>query len=143
MRSIGACIEVKAALWYDIEISDFVCVNGNYMSIKINDFYEDSTMRNLKQWILDAAQGEDIEYIVIGEMYHERDNEKIPINTILAWNDAEKYIDYDFDSGYGMTGCHPIYAWTKNYIIVIQEYDGSTCCSAVPRHPVDCKPDYL
>lgn len=104
-------------------------------------------MENLKQWILDTAEGEAIEAVVIGEMGwgnygHDavKNYSQMPKGKLLTWDEAEKWIDYEFDSGYGAPGCQAIYAWTANKVIAISAYGGATSCYSIPRNPIDVMP---
>ena len=107
-------------------------------------------MANLKQWILEEAHHEKIEGVVIGEMGwgNFRSNEvpnygKIPKGKLLTWKTAAKLLNYEFDDGYGAPACNAIYAWTKNWIIAISQYDGATSPYSIPRNPRDCKPQMV
>lgn len=97
---------------------------------------------NLKTWILDCAGDEEIEAVVLGAVdYYSKTVPKVyPENKVLTWDEASKYIDYTFDDGYGAVECHAIYAWTKNKVIFVSCYDGSTRPCVIPRHPIDCEP---
>lgn len=105
---------------------------------------------NLKAWILDAADGEKVLGIVIGNMgWSDYQLESIPEesqnkkhwNKVLSWKDAEKLVDYTFDDGYGAPGCQAITAWTKDRVIFVKQYDGSTRINWVPRNPIDHTPN--
>ncbi len=105
-------------------------------------------MRNLLKWVEGAAEGEPVEAVVIGEMgWGDYGKEHVPhydptvFGKVLPWAEAQPYLDYDFDSGYGAPGCQAIYAWTKSWVIFISQYDGSTRCNRIPRNPVDCIPN--
>jgi len=104
-------------------------------------------MANLKSWIEAEAGNELIEGIVLGEMgwgdfgaelipnYSE-----IPKGKLLTWDEAKEYVDYDFDNGFGAPRCQAVYTWTKNKVIAIGQYDGSTWCYSIPRNPCACMP---
>jgi hypothetical protein len=106
---------------------------------------------NLKAWVVEAAAGEPIEAIVIGHRGGGEDrfayDENIPTHEIqrtgvvLTWEEAAPMIDYTFDDGFGGADCNAVYAWTATRVIAISEYDGSTDCYSIPRHPVDCLPE--
>lgn len=105
-------------------------------------------MANLVQWIEEEAAGEEILSLVIGAMgWGDFGSEAVakyeeqPRGKLLDWSDGKKYIDYEFDSGYGAPGCNAIYVWTTNHVIAISQYDGSTSSFKVPRNPVDCVPE--
>jgi hypothetical protein len=105
-------------------------------------------MANLKNWLLDTANGEKIEAVVIGEMgwgsYLSEDvpdYDEIPKGLVLSWEEAEQYLDYEFDDDYGAPGCNAIYAWTATKVIAIGQYDGSTWPYAIPRDPTSVMPE--
>jgi len=104
---------------------------------------------NLKKWILEIAQAQDeeVEAVVIGEMgdgdYGSEGvphYEAMPRGKILSWKEAAPWLDYDFDDSFGAPRCNAVYAWTKNWVIAIGTYDGSTWPYAIPRHPIDIMP---
>ena len=100
---------------------------------------------NLKRWLLKQADGEKILGVVIGikgwyeDEYSEDKN--TPKGTLLNWEEATKYIDYDFDAGYGGVGCHSILAWTKSWVITVGQYDGATWPYRLPRNPINIMPN--
>lgn len=107
-------------------------------------------MSNLKTWILDAADGDPVESVVIGNMgWSDYKLEYLPESAqdsnnwhkVLPWSQAEKLVDYEFDSGYGSPGCQAITAWTQNKVIFVSQYDGATGICSVPRNPTDHIPD--
>ena len=104
-------------------------------------------MANLKKWILEEANDQEIEAVVIGEMgWGNYGSEAVPLyaqspkGEILIWNDAQEYLDYEFSDGYGAPRCQAVYAWTKDKVIAIGTYDGSTWVYSIPRHPVAIMP---
>jgi hypothetical protein len=107
-------------------------------------------MANLKQWLLEEANDEKIEAVVIGEMgwgsYRSEEVHnytEMPKGQIISWQEAEKWLDYEFSSGYGAPGCNAVYAWTTNKVIAIYQYDGSTGVYWIPRNPTDIMPDMV
>jgi hypothetical protein len=109
---------------------------------------KEDEMANLKDWVLEMAESEEVEGVVIGEMgwgdYHSErvlQYEQQPKNKLLTWTEAQPLIDYEFDSGFGAPGCNAIYAWTKSWIIAIAQYDGATFPFRIPRNPRDVKPE--
>lgn len=103
---------------------------------------------NMKAWIKDMAGREKIEAVVIGEMgwgvYNSEEvprYEEIPKGKVLSWREASKFLDFNFDSGYGSPRCMAVYAWTKSWVIAIGQYDGSTWPFRIPRNPKDCMPE--
>lgn len=102
-------------------------------------------MANLKEWILEVAENEKIEAVVIGRSDYEGrvlipNYNQIPKGKLLSWKEAIKYLDYEFDDGLGIIGCNAIYAWTASKIISIGTYDGETWPYSLPRHPIDVMP---
>lgn len=105
-------------------------------------------MANLKEWLIEAANGEEIIAVVIGELgWGDYKKEKVPNydeqpkNKVLSWQEAIKWIDYEFYSGHGSPRCNAITAWTKNWVFFIVQYDGATSLCSVPRNPIDHVPD--
>lgn len=105
-------------------------------------------MNNFAQEIKDCA-GETIRGIVIsasksgysqGYPWNEEEINK-DAHKVLTWRKAKPLLSYSYDAGYGDQDCHSIYAWTDNWIVLVSEYDGSTCVVKIPRNPVDCKPE--
>jgi hypothetical protein len=102
-------------------------------------------MSNIVEWVELAAGMEPIIACVIGDygwgLRHEKNSLTRDVKgKVLSWEEAIRYLDYEFDDGYGSVSCHAIYAWTENLIIFISKYDGSTYCHAIPRNPVACEP---
>ena len=91
-------------------------------------------MANLKQWVLKNADPKTIEGVVIGDKDWGDDN-AVPKGSVLSWEEAEKYLDYEFDAGYGCVDCHAIYVWTPTVILFVSRYDGATEMNAIPRNP--------
>ena len=107
-------------------------------------------MATLKERIEECADGQPIEAVVIGEMGGDGDfgSEAVPNyancpkGTVLTWEEAVPWLSYEFSCGYvGMPACQAIYAWTKERVISISQYDGSTQPCTVPRHPLNGMPD--
>ena len=105
-------------------------------------------MSNLKQWILEEANGEEVVGVVIGEMgWGDYNKEKVPNydsqpkNKLLSWAEAAPVLNYEFSSGFGAPECQAITAWTASKVMFITQYDGSTCINSVPRNPIDHVPD--
>ena len=68
-------------------------------------------MANLTEWLLEIADGEKIEAVVIGEMgwgsYGKQDipnYDEMPKGVAMPWKKARKWLDYEFNSGYGAPG---------------------------------------
>ena len=60
---------------------------------------------------------------------------------VLTWADARPMLDYEYDEGFGGVKCNAIYAWTKDRVIWITQYDGATGFDWMPRNPTDVMPD--
>jgi hypothetical protein len=89
--------------------------------------------------ILEAANGQPIEAIVIGPYGGWRDDEhgvpNLLLGAILTWDEAKPMLDYEWDTSFGGAQCHPIYAWTASRVLWVHEYDGSTGMAWAPRNP--------
>lgn len=88
---------------------------------------------NAKEEILNLLKGDEIEAISICF-------KKTDFNTHKFFDkdhieEALKLLDYDFDSDYGGEECDRICVWSKNWIIVKCEYDGSEWFRKIPRNP--------
>lgn len=103
-------------------------------------------MANIKEMLLEESKenNELIEAIVVGVHYDRKyDGEVRPDeNIILSLEQGLAKLDEEYDDGYGGADCYPMYAWSKNWIYVINEYDGSTRLSSIPRNPINCKPKF-
>lgn len=104
-------------------------------------------MSNLVDWIETIADGEEIKAVVIGEMgwgdYNSEkvpNYEQIPKGIVISWEDAKKWLDYEFGSGHGAPECNAVIAWTETKVITIGQYDGATWPYSLPRHPIDVMP---
>jgi hypothetical protein len=106
-------------------------------------------MPTLKKWIEQERNGEEIIAIVFGKNHSwwDEDEEKsklqIPYGKVLSYEEAEPFLNYEFDNGYGGEECHPIFAWTATRIFLIKCYDGATALEAIPRHPCECNPFFI
>lgn len=106
-------------------------------------------MSNLVTWVEEAAEGEEIEAAVIGKMgWGDYESEKVPNyeehpkGKVLTWQEARKYLNYEFDSGLGAPGCQAIYVWTTTKVMFVSQYDdGATKLNVIPRNPADTMPD--
>lgn len=98
---------------------------------------------NFKADILEAAQGEPILAVVLGDFgWGDKDDnrQRVPKGTVLSWEVASPLLDYNYDAGYGGIECHALYAWTETHVLLVGTYDGSSWVQAVPRDPVAVKP---
>lgn len=110
------------------------------MTDQVNFLYE------LKQVVAD----EQVEAVVILRIYPHSDNSdprndygsddipnyaQMPFGKILTWPEAQKWLDFKYDAGYGTQECPNVFVWTPTKVIFVQEYDGSTWLEHVPRSP--------
>ena len=106
-------------------------------------------MLNYKQNILAELKGEPVEAIVIGKWDDDEEDERNPreieaiTGKVISWEEAEKWLDYEYDTGYGGTDCHPVIIWTATRVLFCGTYDGSTWVASVPRHPEECNPGFV
>jgi hypothetical protein len=104
-------------------------------------------MSNFKNDILEEAGNEPVEAIVIGEMgWCGYNSEGKPtwskvLGKIITWKEAEPYLDYEYDPGYGAPDCQAITAWTKTRVLFVSQYDGSTSIESVYRNPTEHNPN--
>ena len=101
---------------------------------------------NLSQVIRERAAGEDIEAVVIGHTLwgkNDDDGQDDIRGAVMTWRLAQEILDYEFDDTYGTGNCHAVYAWTKDRLIVISEYDNSLQVIYLPRHPVSGIPEFV
>ena len=97
----------------------------------------DDNERNVKRLILEAAKGEEIEAVVMAEARF------VPVPTmcgkVLQWYQVAPRLD--FQHANGCSEQRPILtAWTKNWVIIMCEYDSQFWYESVPRNPVEHKP---
>ncbi len=102
----------------------------------------------IKKWILDLSDGAPIEGVVLGafedwemQEYYPYIPFPYPARKLLSWEEAIPFISYEFDNDFGREGCFPFFAWTKDKLISVSKYDGSTSPFFIPRNPCDCVPD--
>jgi WD40 repeat protein len=114
-------------------------------------------MSNLKSWILEQSDGEPVLAVIISP----GDNDICPVCKnyvfsweancpdcgtlvdkfkflnipVLTWEEALPELEKEFNSGYGISGCPAIYAYTKTWVIFVSTYDGSTSIKRIPRNP--------
>ena len=112
-------------------------------------------MAILRDWILAQADEEPVEGVVLGRMGWARGDDpkedynapedgvypSTPFNKLLSWEDAQPFILYKFDSGYGAPGCGAVTAWTSSWVIGVSTYDGSTSPFRLPRNPLEHEPE--
>lgn len=103
------------------------------------------------QDILEVAEGEKIEAVIIGETW-----DGTPINGVsdwrevsgklLLWDEAIKYLNYSYDDGAiytSMDKCQPIIAWTSNKVLFVVFHETSVEIISLPRNPVACIPTMI
>lgn len=90
-----------------------------------------------KDHILEVADGEPIEAIVVGKKENWGDEGcRAELQPVQTWDDAIKSLEYPHNTDFGALGCHSITAWTATKVIFVSQYDGSTTVCSVPRHPI-------
>lgn len=97
---------------------------------------------------LATCDDETVEAVVVGryESWYQGDNKNFPDSLSerpVSWDEVKEYFNYEYDDGYGGAECHPLYIYTKSYILYVSEYDGSTAVCKIPRNPIKCSPNYL
>lgn len=105
-------------------------------------------MANLVEWIEEYFSEDEIEGVVIGEMgwgtYHSEHVPNYadqPKGKVISWDEAKKWLNYEFDPGFGAPQCNAVYVWGKRDIFLVGQYDGSTFPIVLPRNPEDIMPD--
>lgn len=100
---------------------------------------------NLKTWILEAAGGEPIEGVVIGDISSSIESKmpKLacqPRGIVLPWSEAQQWLDYSFDDSFGSPKCNAVTVWTPTKVMAVSQYDGATSLFVLPRHLVNHDP---
>jgi hypothetical protein len=93
--------------------------------------------------IEEAAGNEAIIAIVVGQFggwYGNEDRKFDREGEIVTWAEARDFLDYTYDDGFGGLDCHTITAWTENWVLVLEEYDGSSYVGKIHRNPVPHTP---
>lgn len=86
---------------------------------------------------------ESIEALVIGNFGDEDINFQGK-GKILKWDEKTKEIlNREFCDDYGTPEGYAVYIWSKNYIMVIEEYDGKTFPVILPRNPINVIPKFI
>ena len=76
--------------------------------------------------------------------FHWSDEQKSGIpEGVCDWASARGLLDYNHDRGYGSEDCHEVTAWSKNWVLFVACYDGSTWVTKVPRNPTDHTPRWI
>jgi len=107
------------------------CENGDY------EDGEDKT-DNLKDKVLEAAGGEEIEAVVFRAGYLVTG----PIEPI-SWAEAAPLLDYYYAPRYGGGHYGSLVAWTASRVIFIRTYDGATTIDWLPRRPIAFTPEQV
>lgn len=108
-------------------------------------------MANHRTAILELEQetGETFTHFVIGEHYRDtyEDSDRRPAyarnDEVLTREQALPVLDEDYCAGHGGADCFPFYAWSESWIVAVSEYDGATCLSRWPRHPISITPVFV
>lgn len=91
--------------------------------------------------------GEPILFAVVGE--HSNDPNKYrcapapETRVVRPWAEARPLIDYRYDDDFGGEDCHPVTAWSENWVLWVQAYDGSTTVCKLPRNPASHQPSFF
>ena len=103
---------------------------------------------NFKRDILEAANGEPIEAIIIGQFgwggYGDSEPPHVPadkMGVVLTWDEAAPLLDYEYDTGYGAPECNAIEAFTASRILSVSTYDGSSWLTWANRQPTPHMPE--
>ncbi|WP_395517525.1 hypothetical protein [Pseudorhizobium flavum] len=99
---------------------------------------------NLQALILQAADGDPVEALVIGSMnkrLREMQDLSDPVvvprelrGVILNWQEAKQYLDYEVDQ-FSVNEHDPIIVWTSTFVITLGFDDGPIRPVRVPRDP--------
>lgn len=92
---------------------------------------------------LEEMAEESIRWAVIGRPGEGSPPDPVPSGELLPWAEAGPYLDYDYDAGYGMIGCHAVWAWTEHWVVAINCYDGATEPYRIPRNPTAIMPEIV
>lgn len=64
-------------------------------------------------------------------------------HTPQKWESVREYLDYTYDGGFGAAEVHAVYVYTRDSVIIVGTYDGSTWLEKIPRNPVDIWPEMV
>ena len=96
---------------------------------------------NLAKWIqAKLTTDETIEGVLIGNSprSHNIPNyEQQPRDKVISWEEAKKWLDYDFVDGFCTADCNEIYVWTNLnvFFLHVDSESGSVWLDSVPRNP--------
>jgi hypothetical protein len=97
--------------------------------------------------VFEEEAGEPILFAVVGQHYN-APNKHLPDQTpetrvVRPWAEARQMIDYFYDNGFGGADCHPVTAWSENWVLWVSEYDGATSVGERPRNPAAHQPEFF
>lgn len=97
-------------------------------------------MPTMKDWIKEQASGEAVEAIVFVEAaaysWKTKGLTAFPrLKTVMTWQEALPFMEYEFQPGYGGLTCHCFIAWTASWVIKSDDYDGWQRPVRYPRSP--------
>ena len=105
---------------------------------------------NLKVLIEEVIGDEEVLGVVIGECgdgWGRRCRGNIPkekVGVLLSWDEAKKYLDYEFEHDFGATDeCYPVFVWTETKLVVATSCEGFVWVDCLSRFPCDCKPWFV
>ena len=105
---------------------------------------------NLKGDILRCLESEHVIGVVLGhgdgsygEVSHIPNYSSMPFGKLLSWDEALKWIDYDYYGGFGTGGCQCFYMWTEQSVLLVEGYDGTCHIVKIPRNPIDVLPVFI
>lgn len=95
-------------------------------------------MGNIKIWIDEflkkhSLKWSDIQKVHIGDKGWDCDDKRDVI--VMKPSEARKFLDYEFDDGYGGEEGHNFYIYLKDWILAKGCYDGSEWLFSIPRKP--------
>ena len=99
-------------------------------------------MTTLRQWFTKfmLATGEVPESVIFGEeeySYVLDDWPPIPTGSVLGLDEVPDEVwDQEFDDWFGEIRSPNFCAWSKNYVVFSDDYDGAEGVCWLPRHPV-------
>jgi hypothetical protein len=105
--------------------------------------YRGLSMETLNAWLLEAAEGQKILGVVLGRRPWNSEWPEWPEGKLLSYEEAMPWLLIEFDDGFGSQGNPPLHAWTEDWVIGTENYDGSTDWFRIPRNPCDtdvCEP---
>lgn len=57
------------------------------------------------------------------------------MSTFSFENLPDEVLDYEFSANFGSADAPPVIAWSENYVLYIDEYDGAESLRWIPRFP--------